>query len=88
METTENGDWINVYANYDMASGKVCDELEIALRRGDGSETALSYSLNAAEKEILLRKMEDYCQQQTGMSLHEYAQQLRESGSQTPEMQM
>ena len=30
VETTENDDWINVYANYDMASGKVCDELEIA----------------------------------------------------------
>ena len=29
--TTENGDWLNVYANYDMASGKVCAELEIAL---------------------------------------------------------
>ena len=43
---------------------------------------------DAAEQEVLLRKMEDYCQQQTGMSLHEYARQLRESGSQTPEMQM
>ena len=28
------------------------------------------------------------CQQQTGMSLHEYAQQLRDSESQTPGMQM
>lgn len=74
--TTENGDWLNVYANYDMASGKVCDELEIALHRGDGSETALSYSLNAAEKEILLRKMEDYCQEQTGMGLPDYSAQV------------
>ena len=56
--TTENDDGLNVYANYDMASGQVCDELEIALHRGDGSETALSYHLNAAEKEVLLRKME------------------------------
>lgn len=74
--TTENGDWLNVYVNYDMASGKVCDELEIALHREDGSETALSYSLNAAEKEILLRKMEDYCQEQTGMSLADYSAQV------------
>ena len=44
--------------------------------------------LNAAEQEVLLRKMEAFCQQQTGMSLHEYAQQLRDSESQTPGMQM
>lgn len=74
--TTENGDWLNVYANYDMASGKVCDELEIALHRGDGSEAALAYSLSAAEKEILLRKMEDYCQEQTGMGLADYSAQI------------
>lgn len=47
-----------------------------------------SYHLNAAEQEVLARKMEAFCQQQTGMNLHEYARQLRESGSQTPEMQM
>ena len=44
--------------------------------------------LNAAEQEVLLHKMEAFCQQQTGMSLHDFARQLRESGSQTPEMQM
>lgn len=74
--TTENGDWLNVYANYDMASGQVCDELEIALHRGDGSEESLSYHLNAAEKEVLLRKMEDYCQQQTGVGLADYSAQV------------
>ena len=47
-----------------------------------------SYHLNAAEQEVLARKMEAFYQQQTGTSLHEYARQLRESGSQTPEMQM
>ena len=31
---------------------------------------------------ILLRKMEEYCQQQTGMSLHDYAQQFREEPEQ------
>lgn len=72
----ENDDWLNVYANYDMASGQVCDELEIALHRGDGSEESLSYHLNAAEKEVLLRKMEDYCQQQTGVGLADYSAQV------------
>ena len=86
--TDENDDWLNIYANYDIAQDKPCDTLELNLCKGDGTEENWSYHLNAAEQEVLARKMEDYCQQQTGMSLHEYARQLRESGSQTPEMQM
>ena len=67
-----------------MNSGQVCDELEIALHRGDGSETALSYHLNAAEKEVLLRKMEDYCQEQTGMGLVEYSTQVMAEAPEPP----
>ena len=86
--TDQNDDWLNIYANYDIEKDRLCDTLELNLCKGDGTEENWSYHLNAAEQEMLARKMEDYCQQQTGMSLHEYAQQLRESGSQTPEMQM
>ena len=86
--TVQNDDWLNIYANYDIEKDRLCDTLELNLCKGDGTEENWSYHLNAAEQEVLARKMEDYCQQQTGMSLHEYAQQLRESGSQTPEMQM
>ena len=86
--TDKNDDWLNIYANYDIEKDRLCDTLELNLCKGDGTEENWSYHLNAAEQEVLARKMEDYCQQQTGMSLHEYAQQLRESGSQTPEMQM
>ena len=86
--TDQNDDWLNIYANYDIEKGRLCDTLELNLCKGDGSEECWSYPLNAAEQEVLLRKMEAFCQQQTGMSLHEYARQLRESGSQTPEMQM
>ena len=82
--TDQNDDWLNIYANYDIEKGRPCDTLELNLCKGDGTEENWSYHLNAAEQEVLARKMEDYCQQQTGMSLHEYAQQLRESGSQTP----
>ena len=67
---------------------KLCDTLELNLCKGDGTEENWSYHLNAAEQEVLARKMEDYCQQQTGMSLHEYAQQLQDSETQAPEMQM
>ena len=86
--TDQNDDWLNIYANYDVEQDRLCDTLELNLCKGDGSEEDWSYPLNAAEQEVLLRKMETFCQQQTGMSLHEYAQQLRDSESQTPEMQM
>ena len=86
--TDENDDWLNVYANYDIAQGKSCDTLELTLCKGDGSEESWSYPLNAAEQNVLLRKMDAFCQQQTGMSLREYAQQLHEEQAQTSEMQM
>ena len=86
--TDENDDWLNIYANYDIAQEKVCGTLELTLCKGDDSEETFSYPLNAAEQEVLLRRMENFCQQQTGMSLTEYAQQLREGQMQTPEMQM
>ena len=86
--TDQNDDWLNIYANYDVERDRLCDTLELNLCKGDGSEECWSYPLNAAEQEVLLHKMEAFCQQQTGMSLHDFARQLRESGSQTPEMQM
>ena len=86
--TDENDDWLNVYANYDIERDTVCDTLELNLCKADGTEESRHYSLNAAEKEVLLRKMKEFCQQQTGMSLHEYARQLRDSETQVPEMQM
>ena len=86
--TDKNDDWLNIYANYDIEKDRLCDTLELNLCKGDGTEENWSYHLNAAEQEVLARKMEAFYQQQTGTSLHEYARQLRESGSQTPEMQM
>ena len=71
---------MNLYANYDMSAGQVCDELELVLVHASGKEEALTYPLNAVEKAVLLRKMEDYCEQQTGLSLKDYsAQRLAES---------
>ena len=86
--TDKNDDWLNIYANYDIAEDRPCDTLELTLCKGDGSEESWSYQLNAAEQDVLLRKMEEYCQQQTGMSLRDYAQQFREEQMQAPEMQM
>mgnify|MGYP003205136978 CR=1 FL=1 len=86
--TDKNDDWLNIYANYDIAEDRPCDTLELTLCKGDGSEENWSYPLNAAEQDVLLRKMDAFCQQQTGMSLRVYAQQFREEQMQAPEMQM
>ncbi len=74
--TAENDDTLNVYADYDMATGQVCDELEVDLHRADGREESMEYRLNAVEKAVLLRKMDRYCRQQTGQTLKEYSAQL------------
>ena len=86
--TDKNDDWLNIYANYDIAEDRPCDTLELCLCKGDGAEESWSYPLNAAEQDVLLRKMEEFCQQQTGMSLREYAQQLHEEQAQTAELQL
>ena len=71
-----------IYANYDMEKNHPCDTLELNLCKADGTEETWSYPLNAAEREVLARKMEAFCQQQTGMSLRDYAQQFREEPEQ------
>lgn len=86
--TDENDDWLNIYANYDIAQGRPCDTLELNLCKGDGTEENWSYHLNAAEQEVLARKMEEFCQQQNGMSLHDFARQLQEEPGPSPQIQM
>ena len=80
--TDKNDDWLNIYANYDIAEDRPCDTLELNLCKADGTEETWSYRLNAAEREVLLQKMEEYCQKQTDMSLRDYAQQFREEPEQ------
>ena len=86
--TDENDDWLNIYANYDIARDRPCDTLELNLCKGDGTEENWSYHLNAAEQEVLARKMEAFCQQQNGMSLCDFARQLQEEPGPTPQLQM
>ena len=86
--TDENDDWLNIYANYDLDRDAVCDTLELNLCKGDGAEENWSYHLNAAEQEVLARKMEAFCQQQNGMSLHDFARQLQEEPEPSPQIQM
>lgn len=78
VETTENDDWVNIYANYDMEKRQVCDALEVVLVRADGKDQDLSYTLNDTEKAILLAKMDAYCMELDGMSLEEYSARILE----------
>ena len=73
--TTENDDYLNVYANYDMEKQQVADTLEVYLVRGSGGEQDYKYRLTDGEKELLLPKMEEYCQQHWGQSLDECCEQ-------------
>ena len=87
--TTENDDWLNVYANYNMEARRVCDTLEVYLVRGDGSEQDYKYRLTEEEQALLLPKMEEYCQHRLGLSLEDCcAQYLEEQQPSPQEMQM
>ena len=88
VRTDENDDRLNIYANYDIMRDRPCDTLELNLCKGDGTEENWSYHLNAAEQEMLARKMEAFCQQQNGMSLRDFARQLQEEPGPSPQMQM
>ena len=86
---TANDDWFNVYAAYDLESGQVDSALTVILVCGDGNEFEFSYPLNPAEQELLRQKMEDYCQEQAGMSLEKYqAERAIDSPSQGESPQM
>ena len=67
--TTENDDWLNIYANYDLEARRVCDTLEMYLQRGNGDEEAFKYRLSAEEQALLLPKMDAYCQTRLGQTL-------------------
>ena len=72
VETFDNDDYINVYADYDMVRGAVRDALSITCWTGDNREEC-EYRLSDAEKAILLPKMDAYCKERMGMSLAEYS---------------
>lgn len=76
VETPDNDDWLNVYADYDMEQRQVCDTLDVVLHRNDDSDEELSYTLNADEKEILLEKMDAYCLEREGVTLDAHCAQL------------
>ena len=78
--TEENDDYANLYADYDLEHGTVTDTLLVILHRGDGTDEQHEYPLSPQEQALLLPKMEEYCQEQTGMSLAGYRSQYLAQG--------
>lgn len=86
--TGANGNYVSAYVRYDMTSGKVDGDMEVYLCRGDGVEVPLKYKLDGDERAALLDKMREYCQQQTGQSLKEYAASVQMDDPAGPRMRM
>ncbi|MBR2894531.1 MAG: hypothetical protein IKC03_02595, partial [Oscillospiraceae bacterium] len=88
--TTENDDFINVYARYDLLNRCPCDTLDVYLVRGDGIEQDYKYQLSDEEKALLLPKMEEFCLRQWGQTLDQCSEdyQLEQEQEQMQEMQM
>lgn len=85
--TDENGDWLNIYANYDMEHNCVCDTLEVYLVCGNGDEQDFRYRLSDEEQKLLLPKMEEYCQRHWSQSLEDCcASYLAAQKQEHPEM--
>lgn len=70
-------DYLNVYANYNVLTRQVDDTLDIMICRGVGANEAAVYKLSEAEKEIVLEKMDEYCQECDGTTLDEYCDAMQ-----------
>ena len=69
--TSENNDFLNVYADYDIATDTVRNHLTIILCKENGEDEELLYHLSEEDRKILRRKMEEYC----GKTLDVYAKE-------------
>ena len=88
VATADNDDYINVYANYDLGSGEVCDHLEVVLYTGDDMIEYV-YPITEEEKETIHEKMEAHCLADTQCTLSELRQQYRqEQGAPAMEMSL
>ena len=82
-------DYINIYASYDMEARCVSDTLLVYMVCADGFEEEYKYRLNDEERELLLPKMEEYCQHRLGQSLEECCADFDDGQQQTSQgMQM
>lgn len=84
----DSDDWLNIYANYSLETGQVCDTLDIHLVHDDGGEQNFRYLLTEEEQALLLAKMNDYCQYKWGQSLEEVRGECLSEQQPSQEMQL
>ena len=88
--TEDNDDYVNVYANYDLDAGQVCEDLSIVLVQDDADIEYL-YRLSPEEQEVFSRKMDEYCRQRLGQTLENCRQEYPEDsqiGRTAPELEL
>ena len=86
VKSEEKDEDLDIYANYDMKAGKLCDELIVMLWHDFGCEKCV-YPLSADEKKILLPKMDEYCRTRTRKSLAELSEKClseKQGSTRTP----
>lgn len=88
VDSADNNNWLNIYAEYDLENSQVCDALKVILCREDGFDYEMAYQLNAEEKSAILDKMGQYCQEKYGQSLLEFAAEMESeiTAMETPQM--
>ena len=87
---TENDDYLNVYAGYDLETGQVRDTLTVILIQND-NEMEYRYRLSDAERAAMLPKMDSCCQRQLGMTLEQCRERYlaeEEELQSSPELEM
>lgn len=88
VDSADNNNWLNIYAEYDLENSQVCDALKVILCREDGFDYEMAYQLNAEEKSAILDKMDQYCREKYGQSLLEFAAEIESeiTAMETPQM--
>ena len=88
LDTDKIGDWLELYATYDMALQDVADHVDVTLCRNNGEEeTRFTYPLNRVERDALRGEMEACCQRRTDRTLaQQYNHLLMEAGGEPPEL--
>ena len=88
LDTGKIGDWMELYASYDVALQDVVDHVDVTLCRNSGEEESwFTYPLNRSERDILRGEMEVCCQQRTGRTLaQQYNHLLTQEEAEPPEL--
>lgn len=60
---------VNVYATYDLQAKQIHDNLTVIVKHPDGNDEERHHPLSKREQDMFLRKMNQYCVDQTGKDL-------------------